>query len=221
MRSPAASFETSDHLFGEAGDGLFKKMVDATRATINGTVLVAAGERLAIVVGYLVAGVPYALTFLILTTAFAMIPFGSWLAFTTAAIVTISGCGSGIAATGVFLWGSAVMLAGDHFVWPALVDGSARRPFLLAFVGIFGGLAAFGLIGLFVGPVIMAALLAIWREWIFRPEPRHEGATQTVRKLKTFVTSLAHWQIRVSRRHSDPPTALRRYAPLQGRKGRP
>ena len=52
------------------------------------------------------------------------------------------------------------MLAGDHFVWPTLVSGAARLPFLLAFVGIFGGMAAFGLIGLFVGPVIMAAFLA-------------------------------------------------------------
>ena len=86
--------------------------------------------------------------------------------------MTISGGGSGIAAAGVFLWGSIVMLAGDHFVWPTLVSGSARLPFLLAFVGIFGGLAAFGLIGLFVGPVIMAALLAMWREWIFRPTPQ-------------------------------------------------
>jgi predicted PurR-regulated permease PerM len=69
-------------------------------------------------------------------------------------------------------WGTLVMLAGDHFVWPTLVSGSARLPFLLAFVGIFGGLAAFGLMGLFVGPVIMAALLAIWREWIFRSAPQ-------------------------------------------------
>jgi predicted PurR-regulated permease PerM len=46
----------------------------------------------------------------------------------------------------------------------ALVGGSARLPFLLAFVGIFGGLAAFGLFGLFLGPVIMAALLTVWRE---------------------------------------------------------
>ena len=79
--------------------------------------------------------------------------------------------GSGLAAAAVFVWGSIVMLAGDHFVWPTLVSGSARLPFLLVFVGIFGGLAAFGLIGLFVGPVIMAALLAMWREWIFRPPP--------------------------------------------------
>jgi predicted PurR-regulated permease PerM len=164
--------ETCDRLFGEAGEGLVEKMVDATRATVNGTVLVAVGEGIAIGFVYFVAGVPNALTFLILTTAFAMIPFGAWVAFTVAAIVTISTGGSGFAAAVVFAWGSIVMLAGDHFVWPTLVSGSARLPFLLAFVGIFGGLAAFGLIGLFVGPVIMAAFLAMWREWIFRPVPQ-------------------------------------------------
>ncbi|MEA2928119.1 MAG: hypothetical protein QOG38_547, partial [Hyphomicrobiales bacterium] len=45
-------------------------------------------------------------------------------------------------------------------------------PFLLAFIGIFGGLASFGLVGLFVGPVIMAALLTIWREWIVAQQPQ-------------------------------------------------
>ncbi|MCS3893334.1 putative PurR-regulated permease PerM [Bradyrhizobium japonicum USDA 38] len=161
--------ETCDRLFGEAGEGLVEKMVDATRATVNGTVLVAVGEGIAIGLVYFVAGVPNALTFLVLTTAFATIPFGAWLAFTAAAIVTISTGGSGYAAAAVFVWGSIVMLAGDHFVWPTLVSGAARLPFVMAFVGIFGGLAAFGLIGLFVGPVIMAALLSMWREWIFRP----------------------------------------------------
>lgn len=161
--------ETSDRLFGEAGEGLVGKMVDAIRGTVNGTVLVAVGEGLLIGVGYLVAGVPNAVLFTIFTTAFAMLPFGAWLAFTVAAVVLVSGGGSGIAAACVFGWGVIVMLAGDHFVWPTLVGGSARLPFLFAFVGIFGGLAAFGLIGLFVGPVIMAALLTVWREWIFRP----------------------------------------------------
>lgn len=164
--------ETCDRLFGDPGEGLVEKMIQATRATVNGTVLVALGEGASIGVGYFVAGVPNALTFLILTTAFALIPFGAWVAFTVAAIVSVSEGGSGIAAVGVFLWGTIVMLAGDHFVWPTLVSGSARLPFLFAFVGIFGGLAAFGLMGLFVGPVIMAALLAIWREWIFRPAPQ-------------------------------------------------
>lgn len=164
--------ETSDRLFGEAGEGLIEKMVEATRGTVNGTVLVAVGEGLLIGVGYLIAGVPNAVLFTILTTAFAMIPFGAWVAFTAAALVLVSSDGSGLAAAGVFCWGAIVMLAGDHFVWPTLVGGSARLPFLLAFVGIFGGLAAFGLVGLFLGPVIMAALLTVWREWVFRPPVR-------------------------------------------------
>src|SRR3954447_911258 len=172
-RSIASRFlETSDRLFGEAGEGLIKKMVDATRGTVNGTVLVAVGEGLLIGVGYLIAGVPNAVLFTIFTTAFAMLPFGAWLAFTTAAVILVAGGGSGLAAAGVFCWGAIVMLAGDHFVWPTLVGGSARLPFLIAFVGIFGGLAAFGLFGLFLGPVIMAALLTVWREWIFRPLPQ-------------------------------------------------
>jgi predicted PurR-regulated permease PerM len=172
-RAIASRFlETSDRLLGEAGEGLVEKIVVATRGTVNGTVLVAVGEGLLIGVGYFVAGVPNAVLFTVLTTAFAMIPFGAWVAFTAAAVVLISGDGSGLAAGGVLCWGAIVMLAGDHFVWPTLVGGSARLPFLLAFVGIFGGLAAFGLLGLFLGPVIMAALLTVWREWVFRPKPQ-------------------------------------------------
>ena len=56
------------------------------------------------------------------------------------------------------------MLIGDNFVQPALVGGTARLPFLLALIGIFGGLRAFGLIGLFLGPVIMTALVTVVRE---------------------------------------------------------
>ena len=46
-----------------------------------------------------------------------------------------------------------------------MISGVAKIPFLLVLFGVLGGLAAFGLIGLFVGPVILAILLALWREW--------------------------------------------------------
>lgn len=46
-------------------------------------------------------------------------------------------------------WGAIVLLSGDHFIWPMLVGGAARLPFLFAFVGVFGGLAGFGLVGRF------------------------------------------------------------------------
>ena len=168
--------ETCERILGEAGEGLIEKMVDAIRGTVNGTVVVAVGEGLLIGVGYVIAGVPNAVMFTIFTIAFAMLPFGAWVTFTSAALVLISSGGSGLAAAGVFVWGAIVMLAGDHFVWPVLVGGSARLPFLFAFVGIFGGIAAFGLLGLFLGPVIMAALLTVWREWIFRPKAQGKAS---------------------------------------------
>jgi predicted PurR-regulated permease PerM len=170
-RSVANRFiETCDRILGDPGEGVIEKIVHSIRGTVNGTVVVAVGEGLLIGVGYLVAGVPNAVMFTIFTTAFAMLPFGAWAAFSAAALTLVSDGGSGAAAAGVFCWGAIVMLAGDHFVWPTLVGGSARLPFLFAFVGIFGGLAAFGLLGLFLGPAVMAALLTVWREWIFRQD---------------------------------------------------
>jgi predicted PurR-regulated permease PerM len=164
--------ETADTLFGDPGEGLAGKMVDAVRGTVNGTIVVAVAEGLLIGIAYLVAGVPNPLLFTVLTIAFAMLPFGAWAAFTAAALTLGFSGGSPLAAFAVFGWGAVVMLAGDHFVWPTLVGGAARLPFLFAFVGIFGGLATFGLLGLFLGPVVMAALLTVWREWIIADSPK-------------------------------------------------
>jgi predicted PurR-regulated permease PerM len=125
----------------------------------------------------LIAGVPNPVLFIVLTIAFAMLPFGAWAAFTAAALTVLVTGGSGAAAVGIFVWGAIVMLAGDHFVWPTMVGNAARLPFLLAFVGIFGGLASFGLLGLFVGPVIMAALMTIWREWIVAAPPQPKASS--------------------------------------------
>jgi len=173
-RSIAVSFlATSDRLFGDPGEGLVEKMVGAVRGTVNGTVVVAVAEGLLIGAAYVLAGVPNPVLFTVVSIAFAMLPFGAWAAFTVAALTLLVSGGSGLAAICVFAWGALVMLAGDHFVWPTLVGDAARLPFLFAFVGIFGGLATFGLLGLFVGPVIMAALLTVWREWVVsRPEQK-------------------------------------------------
>ncbi len=57
------------------------------------------------------------------------------------------------------------MFVADHFVRPFLIGGAARLPFLLVLLGILGGLQTMGFLGLFLGPAVMAALVALWREW--------------------------------------------------------
>jgi predicted PurR-regulated permease PerM len=171
--------DTADRIFGDPGERLASKMVAAVRGTVNGTIVVAVMEGLLIGIAYLLAGVPSPILFTVLTIAFAMLPFGAWAAFTLAAAALFVGNGSAGAAFAVFGWGAAVMLIGDHFVWPTLVGGATRLPFLFALVGIFGGLTTFGLLGLFLGPVIMAALLTVWREWLISrdqaPQTRHSA----------------------------------------------
>lgn len=153
-----------DRWFGDPGERLAESMAAAVRGTVNGTILVAVGEGILIGIGYMVAGVPNAALFAVLTTAFAMLPFGAWLAFGAAAIVLVLAGGSLIAAAAIVGWGAAVMLIGDNVVQPALIGGTVRLPFLWTLLGILGGLETFGLIGLFLGPVLMAALLTIWRQ---------------------------------------------------------
>src|SRR5215203_730363 len=150
--------DTADRLLGDPGERLASKMVETVRGTVNGTVIVAMAEGVIIGAAYVVAGVPSPLIFALLTVAFAMIPFGAWIVFTTAALLLAVQGGSVFAATGVFFFGAVVMVIGDTFVWPTLVGNQARLPFLAALIGIFGGLQTFGWIGVFIGPMLLAVL---------------------------------------------------------------
>jgi predicted PurR-regulated permease PerM len=65
----------------------------------------------------------------------------------------------------VLVTGLVVVFVADHFIRPVIIGGAARLPFLWVLLGILGGLETFGIIGLFLGPAIMAALISLWRDW--------------------------------------------------------
>jgi predicted PurR-regulated permease PerM len=157
---------TADRLLGNPGERLVSKIADATRATVNGTMVAAVVKGAAIGIAYFLTGVPHPLLFVVLTMALAMVPLGAWVVLITAALILVLSGGTLLMAAGLFGFGAAMLLIGDNLIQPALIGGTARLPFLLVLIGILGGMQSFGLIGLFLGPVIMAALLTIWREWI-------------------------------------------------------
>ena len=172
--------EVVDKMLGDPGEQLASKLASTVRGTVNGTVLVAIGEGVLITIGYMVTGVPHPILFGLLTIAFAMLPMGAWLAFGAASAVLFVQEGSLWLPAALFAGGAVVMLLGDNVVQPALIGGATRLPFLWTLIGILGGLETFGLVGLFVGPVLMAALLTIMREWL-NPRagtapPRADGA---------------------------------------------
>ena len=158
-------------MFGEFGSDFLERMIAAVRGTVNGTVIVSFGEGAVIGCGYFVAGVPQPLLFTAFTMLLALIPFGAWAAFGIASLIVI-GTGSLLAGAVLFAFGVTVMIIGDNFIQPTVIGSAVELPFLMAMIGAFGGLAEMGLVGLFVGPVVMAALMLVWREWI---KPRIDG----------------------------------------------
>lgn len=156
---------TARRFYGEFGERFVNRVGEAVRSAVNGTVLVAIGEGTIIGAGYWVTSVPRPVLFTVATIAVAMLPFGAWAAFGIASLVLIAQ-GHVAAAVGLFVFGAAVMMIGDNFVQPALIGNSMELPFLWTFVATFGGLETFGLVGLFVGPALMAALFLVWKEWL-------------------------------------------------------
>jgi predicted PurR-regulated permease PerM len=158
----------SDRLLGPDGERIGRHMVQAILATVNGLVLVGLGEGAVMGIVYIAAGLPHPVSIAALTGILAVIPFGAPLAFGAAALYLV-GTGSTIAGAVVFCVGVVVVFVADHFIRPVIIGGAARLPFLWVLLGILGGLETLGVVGLFLGPAVMAAWISLWRDWTDLP----------------------------------------------------
>jgi predicted PurR-regulated permease PerM len=158
-------------LIGSTGERIADQVVLSIRGTVNGLVFVGLGEGAIMALLYWIAGVPHPFLLGLLTAVAAMIPFGAVLMFAIASFLLLIQSEVGWA-IGIFAAGLVVVGIADHFIRPALIGGATRLPFLWVLLGILGGVATFGLLGLFVGPAVMAALLLLWRELVLgRADP--------------------------------------------------
>ncbi len=155
----------SRRAFGPAGEDIGHQMIRSIHGTVDGLVLVGLGEGVVLGIAYLVAGVPHPALFGLFTALFAMVPFGAAIAFCVAAAI-LAATGKVIAAVIIVVLGFMVTFVADHFLRPVLIGGATKLPFIWVLLGILGGVEAWGLVGLFVGPAIMAALILLWREWV-------------------------------------------------------
>jgi len=142
------------------------RVVPATiSSTVTGMTLIAIGEGIILGIAYWIAGVPSPVTLGVLTGVMALIPGGAPLSFTLVSIYLVAS-GSVAAGVGLFVWGSVELFIVDKTIRPRLVGGPIKLPFLPTFFGLVGGVKTMGFLGLFIGPVLMALLVAIWREWV-------------------------------------------------------
>ena len=154
-----------------------------TKAVVWGLVATALAQGVVAGLGYWWVGVSAPVLLGAVTALIAMIPFGTPFAWGSIGIWLLVS-GDTVGGITLLLWGTLVVSWVDNLVRPLVISNATRIPFLLVMFGVLGGLAAFGLVGLFLGPVVLAVLMAVWREWLeeadLRPPTRPEAGSKTL-----------------------------------------
>ena len=156
---------------GASARGYIQAVGVTVRAVVFGIVLTALAQGLLAGLGYWVAGIEAPVLWGVITALVSLIPFVGpvvWIGLSLGLLAH----GETQAALGLFLWGALVVSWIDNLIRPLVISGPTKIPFLLVFLGVLGGLNAFGLIGLFLGPVLLAVSVAIWREWLVHARSR-------------------------------------------------
>jgi len=164
-RLAAQLAQALEQVLGMRVHNYLRAIEQTVKAVVYGLVLTALAQGLLVGLGYWIAGAGAPVFLAALTTVCGLIPFAAptvWIGVCVWLFVR----GSTAAAVGLMIWGAIVLGWTDHIVRPFLISREAAIPFIIVLFGVLGGLATFGLVGLFIGPVILAVLLAVWREWL-------------------------------------------------------
>jgi predicted PurR-regulated permease PerM len=156
-----------DRLAGGLGRELLQTIHNTVTGVVHGIFGTALAQALVALVGFLIAGVPAAFWLAVATFFLSLIPIGPPLVWGGATVWLVY---HGQIGWAVFmaLWGLLAISSIDNFVKPYLISRSSSLPLLLIVLGVFGGVFAFGFIGIFIGPPVLAIGLTLIRLWISR-----------------------------------------------------
>jgi len=151
---------------------LWQHLQDVTRAVFMGIGLTALAQGFLVGIGFWIAHLPSPLVFGVIAALFALIPvIGTSIVWGPGALYLAT---QGAFGHAIFLvvWGVLVVGTADNVLRPLLISGRADVPTLAVFIGVVGGLSAFGFIGLFLGPIVLGLLIALFR---YEAEMRSPG----------------------------------------------
>jgi predicted PurR-regulated permease PerM len=156
--------------FGDSVDPYIVTAASMTRAVLYGLLVTAFAQGLIAGIGYAILGIQAPALLGAVTGVLSVVPVAGtaivWVSLSAYLLVM------GHIWKGVILlaWGFLLVHPTDNVLRPLLISNATHVPFLLVMFGVIGGLGAFGLIGAFIGPVILAVGLAIWRAWSLDPD---------------------------------------------------
>ncbi len=153
-----------DRLAGERA----RRLIEVAEATMKGVVYGVIGTALAqgalATIGLVIAGVPAALFWGLMTCVFSLVPPGAPVVWLPATLWLFSQGETGYAIF-MAIWGFFVVSTVDNFLKPYFISRGSALPLLLVFLGVIGGVLAFGLLGVFIGPILLAVVFTLIKEW--------------------------------------------------------
>ena len=154
----------ADRLAGKRGPRLIKVAGDTVRGVIYGILGTAIAQALVAGLGFWIAGVPGVVLLSVLTFFFAVVPFGPPMIWLPSSLWLFAQDKPGL---GIFmlLWGGLGISSVDNILRPYLISQGSKMPFVLIFCGVIGGALAFGLVGVFLGPTLLAVAFRLVEEW--------------------------------------------------------
>ena len=153
-----------ERLIGERAGYYIDLVAGTVQRVVNGVIGTAAAQGLLALIGFLIAGVPGALVLGIVTFLLSLIPMGPPLVWIPA---TAWLAWKGEYGMAVFLgiWGTFIISGVDNVLKPYLISRGGNLPLVIVLLGVFGGLIAFGFIGLFIGPTLLAVAYSLLLDW--------------------------------------------------------
>jgi predicted PurR-regulated permease PerM len=159
-----ATHVAMERVIGASAPRIASTVSHTVRGVMYGLLGTALAQALVAALGFAIAGVPGILLLGFATFVMSLVPVGPPLIWGGAAIWLFS---QGKTGWGVFMlvWGLVLISGVDNVVKPMLISRGSDLPFLLVLLGVLGGVLAFGFVGLFIGPVLLAVGYSLLREW--------------------------------------------------------
>jgi predicted PurR-regulated permease PerM len=155
---------------GEHHLGLLDVAAQTIRGVAAGIIFTAFLQALLLVFGLVVVGAPGPAVLGFLTFFLLVLQLPNWLVWLPV-VIWLGYRGENGLAIFLFIWGTFVVSTIDNFIRPYLISQGARLPLLLIFIGVIGGLFAYGFIGLFVGATLLGVGYTLFRTWLDEEPP--------------------------------------------------
>lgn len=163
-----------ERLIGSRAEHYLGLVAATIQRVVNGVIGTAAAQAALAAVGFAIAGVPGVLPLALLTFALSLIPMGPPLVWIPATVWLVGQEAYGMA---IFLaiWGTFVISGVDNVLKPYLISRGGNLPLVVVLLGVFGGILAFGFMGLFLGPTLLAVAYSLLNDWVGKAQGERDS----------------------------------------------